>query len=166
MPQAKDRAYGLAAALTYWVFRCRDRAKSPAMGTKTWTFLEASIQSCAEISTCLEDYLQLLSARLMAHLRPAELGVIVRPQQRILRVSQDGKEVIELNADQTLVFEGWRDLLERAEGDGFTEFDILELCRTRAAIIQVIVRLRFEQDRLLGQDLPIEVEAEDVDAEL
>lgn len=164
MPQAKDRAYGLAAALTYWVFRCRDRAKSPAMGTKTWTFLESSIQSCAEVSTCLEDYLQLLSTRLAAHLRPAELTMIVRPQQRILRVSQDGGEVIELNADQTLVFQGWRDLLERAEGDGFTEFDILELCRTKATIIQVLVRLRFEQDRLLGQDLPIEIDAEAVDA--
>jgi hypothetical protein len=37
---AADSAYGLATALSYWVFKCRDRAKSPAMGTKTWTFLE------------------------------------------------------------------------------------------------------------------------------
>lgn len=165
MPQAKDRAYGLAAALTYWVFRCRDRAKSPAMGTKTWVYLESSIQNSAEVSTSLEDYLQLLSNRLLSHLRPAELTWIVQPKQRILRVSDDGSEIIELNADQSLVFQGWRDLLERAEGDGFTEWDVLELCRTRAAIIQVLVRLRFEQDRALGKENPeetIEVEAVDV----
>jgi len=75
----KDSAYGAAAALTYWVFRCRDKQKSPAMGTKTWTFLESSIQNSAETATCLEDYLQSLSDRLISHLRPAELTWVVYP---------------------------------------------------------------------------------------
>ena len=71
--QCKDHAYGVAAALSYWVFRCRDKSKSPAMGTKTWTYLESSIQNSAEISTCIEDFLQILSNKLIASLRPLNL---------------------------------------------------------------------------------------------
>jgi hypothetical protein len=39
IPQTRDKSYGVAACLTYWVFKCRDRKKSLAMGTKTWTYL-------------------------------------------------------------------------------------------------------------------------------
>ncbi len=158
----KDSAYGAAAALTYWVFRCRDKQKSPAMGTKTWTFLESSIQNSAETATCLEDYLQSLSDRLISHLRPAELTWVVKPSQRVLRVSQDGATVQELDSDQELILIGWRDILEQLKPDGFSEWDVLELCRRKASIIQVLVRLRFEDDRLLGKETVeefLEVEA-------
>lgn len=162
-----DSAYGLAAALSYWVFKCRDRSKSPAMGTKTWTFLESSIQNSAEVSTTLEDYLQRMANALISHLRPAVLTGIVQPQQRILRINSDMSEIQELTQDEALVFVGWRDLLAEIAKDGFTEWDVLELCRTRSAIIQVLCRLRFEEDRALGQDVPddadvIEVEASNV----
>ena len=162
---ASDSAYGLAAALSYWVFKCRDRAKSPAMGTKTWTFLETTIQNSAEVSTTLEDYLQRLVNALISHLRPAVLTGIVQPEQRILRVNADLSEIQELTQDEALVFVGWRDLLQQIAKDGFTEWDVLELCRTRAAIIQVLCRLRFEEDRALGQDTPddaIDVEVANV----
>lgn len=162
MPQCRDHLYGVSAALTYWVFKCRDRRKSPAMGTKTWTYLESSIRNCAEISSTLEDYLQRLADKLMAQLRPVELTKIIQPQQRILRVNQDGSEILEIDADQQLIFSGWLDLVEAIAPDGFTEWDVLELCRTKAGIIQVICRLRFEEDRVLGMDEPeefIEVEA-------
>jgi len=46
--QCKDRAYGLAAALSYWVFKCRDRRSSPAMGTKTWTYRSDRLMKCLE----------------------------------------------------------------------------------------------------------------------
>lgn len=160
-----DSAYGLAAALSYWVFKCRDRGKSPAMGTKTWTFLESAIQNSAEVSTTMEDYLQRLSNALISHLRPAVLTGIVQPEQRILRVTADLSEIQELNQDEALVFVGWHDLLDAIAKDGFTEWDVLELCRTRAAILQVLCRLRFEEDRALGQDAPedtIEVEVSHV----
>lgn len=159
--QCKDPAYGVAAALTYWVFRCRDKGKSPAMGTKTWTYLESSIQNCAEISTCLEDYLQQLCDRLQSHLRPQELIWVVQPNQRILRINTDLGEIQELQQEAALNFQGWRDLLEEIKPFGFNEWDVLELCRTRSSIIQVLVRLRFEDDRALGKSEPeeaIEVE--------
>ena len=155
--QCKDRAYGLAAALSYWVFKCRDRRSSPAMGTKTWTYLESSIRNSAEISTALEDYLQHLADKLHAHLRPAVLTGIMQPEQRILRVNADGSELQELEADQSIVFVGWRDLLSAIAPDGFTEWDVLELSRSKAGIIQVLCRLRFEEDRALGQDTPDEI---------
>ena len=161
MPQTRDRLYGVASALSYWTFKCRDRRKSPAMGTKTWTYLESSIRNCAEISSTLEDYLQRLADKLVSQLRPVELTKIVQPQQRILRVNADGSEIMEMDADQALIFTGWLDLIEAIAPDGFTEWDVLELCRTKPGIIQVICRLRFEEDRALGIEEPeefIEVE--------
>ena len=163
--QVKDKCYAMASALTYWTFKCRDRSKSPAMGTKTWTYLESSIRNSAEISTCLEDYLQHLCDKLQSHLRPAELTKILQPEQRIMRVNADGSEIQELDSDQSLIFLGWQDLLIDIATEGFSEWDVLELCRTRASIIQVLCRLRFEEDKKLGQDTPDdiwEVEAKNV----
>ncbi|MFM6005876.1 MAG: hypothetical protein ACKPA7_19570 [Sphaerospermopsis kisseleviana] len=163
--QTRDKSYGMAACLTYWVFKCRDRKKSPAMGTKTWTYLESSIRNSAEISTNLEDYLQRLCDKLCSQLRPVELTKIIQPTQRILRVNDDATEIKELPIDQNLVFMGWLDLLNDIAPQGFTEWDVLELLRTKAGIIQVLCRLRFEEDRALGMDEPeefIEVEATSV----
>ena len=156
IPQTRDKSYGVAACLTYWGFKCRDRKKSPAMGTKTWTYLESSIRNSAEISTNLEDYLQRLCDKLCSQLRPVELTKIIQPTQRILRVNEDATEIKELPIDQNLVFMGWLDLLADIAPDGFTEWDILELLRTKAGIIQVLCRLRFEEDRALGLDEPEE----------
>ena len=126
------------------------------MGTKTWTYLESSIRNSAEISTNLEDYLQRLCDKLCSQLRPVELTKIIQPTQRILRVNEDATEIKELPIDQNLVFMGWLDLLADIAPDGFTEWDILELLRTKAGIIQVLCRLRFEEDRALGLDEPEE----------
>jgi len=155
--QAKDKSYAMASALSYWVFKCRDRSKSPAMGTKTWTYLESSIRNSAEISTCIEDYLQHLCDKLQSHLRPNELTKILQPEQRIMRVNSDGTEIQELDSDQSLIFLGWRDLLTDIALDGFTEWDVLEVCRSKSSIVQVLCRLRFEEDRALGQDTPDDV---------
>lgn len=147
---ARDSAYGCAAALSYWAFRCRDKNKSPAMGTDTWTRLTSSIQNAAEISTNLEDYLQQLSNLLISNLRPKELIWIVQPAQTIVRIN-DLDEIQEFDSDQQLAFYSWRDMLAAIASDGFTEWDVLELCRTKAEIIQVLCRLRFEVDRALGK---------------
>lgn len=148
--EARDGCYGAAAALSYWVFRCRDRAKSPAMGTSTWTFLESSIQNAAEVSTTIEDYLQKLSDSLIAHLRPKELVWIVQPDITIQRVMNTG-EILELDIDQDLPIYSWSEIIQAIAPEGFSEWDVLELCRTKAAIIQVLCRLRFERDRAIGR---------------
>jgi hypothetical protein len=113
----------------------------------------------------LEDYLQKLATALQSHLRPAVLTGIVRPSQRILRVNEDLSEIQEITTDEALVFVGWRDLLNSIAPDGFTEWDVLELCRSRAGIVQVLCRLRFEEDRAIGDDTPddvLEVDAVEV----
>lgn len=160
--EARDGCYGASACLSYWVFRCRDKQKSPAMGVKTWTFLESAIQNSAEVSSTLEDYLQNLSNQLIANLRPAELTWIVQPTERIIRVG-NGDEILEIDSDKQLNIYSWRDILSSIAMEGFSEWDVLELCRTKASIIQVLCRLRFEVDRALGketvEELSIEVEA-------
>jgi hypothetical protein len=60
---------------------------------------------------------------------------------------------------------GWLDLLADIEPHGFSEWDVMELLRTKTGVIQVICRLRFEEDRSLGLDEPeefIEVEVTNV----
>lgn len=161
---ARDSCYGASAALTYWVFRCRDKTKSPAMGTKTWTFLESAIQNSAEVSTTIEDYLQHLCNQLVSNLRPSELIWIVQPSSKIIRVNDIG-EIQELNTDQSLNFYSWRDILNTLSIDGFSEWDVLELCRTKASIIHVLVRLRFEMDRALGKEQIEEINTIDVEVE-
>lgn len=131
------------------------------MGTTTWTFFESSIQNSAEISTTIEDYLQNLCDKLVAHLRPKELIWVVQPSQIIVRVADTG-EIQEMEADQNLALYSWQDMIRAIAPEGFKEWDVLELCRTKAAIIQVLCRLRFEQDRALGkaelsEDTTIEV---------
>lgn len=148
---ARDGCYGAAACLSYWVFRCRDRQKTPAMGTKTWTFLESSIQNSAEVATTIEDYLQSLSSQLVANLRPAELLWIVQPQEKIVRIDGEGN-IQELVADQKLAIYSWKNIIESIAPEGYGEWDVLELCRTKASIIQVLVRLRFEMDRALNKE--------------
>lgn len=149
--EARDACYGASAALSYWVFRCRDKQKSPAMGTKTWTFLESAIQNSAEVSTTTEDYLQHLSNQLISHLRPSELVWIVQPTEKIIRINELG-EIQELDSDQNLNIYSWQEIIKSVAIEGFSEWDVLELCRTKASIIQVLCRLRFEQDRALGKE--------------
>jgi len=148
--EARDSGYACAAALSYWVFRCRNRQKSPAMGTSTWTFLESSIQNAAEVSTTIEDYLQKLCDSLIAHLRPAELVWIVQPEITIQRVTKDG-EILQLDVDQSLPIYSWTEMINALAPEGISEWDVLELCRTKAAIVQVLCRLRFERDRAIGK---------------
>lgn len=149
---AKDSCYGCATALAYWVFRCRDKSKSPAMGTATWTYFESSIQNSAEISTTIEDFLQYLANKLISNLRPKELIWIVQPTEKIVRINEVG-EILELESDQNIdSFYSWQNMLEAIKPDGFSEWDVLELLRTKASIIQVLARLRFEQDRALGKE--------------
>ena len=155
--EARDSAYGAAAALSYWVFRCRDRGKSPAMGKSTWTFLESSIMNASEVSTTIEDYLQRLSTSLIAHLRPKELVWIVQPESTIQRVMASG-EILQLDVDQDLAIYSWSEVINAIAVDGYSEWDVLELCRTKAAIIQVLCRLRFERDRAIGHADQLEEE--------
>jgi hypothetical protein len=154
---ARDSCYGASAALSYWVFRCRDRQKTPAMGTKTWTFLESAIQNSAEISTTLEDYLQNLSNQLIVNLRPSELIWIVQPTHRVIRVDDLG-EIQERDTDRELNIYSWRDILKVLATERISEWDVLDLCRSKPSIIQVLCRLRFEADKALGKENIIEVE--------
>lgn len=160
--QARDRLYGASAALTYWVFKSRDRRKSPAMGVKTWTFLESSIQNAAMSASAIEDYLQNLCNLLQSRLIPEVLVSIVKPEVKLVRFNTETKEIIEKNQQNIIYGYGWGDILIDISSQGFSEWELLELCRQKPAIVQVLCRFRFEEDRETNQDTPnevIEVEA-------
>lgn len=162
--QASNSCYAVAALLSYWVFDCRDRKRSPAMGTDTWRYLESSIRNSAEISANLEDYLQNMCDKLQSHLIPERLTRILHPSQQISRFGEGQIETFGTEVFPAII--GWQDLLGVVGPDGFTEWDILELCRAKPAIIQVLCRFRFEDDKVLKsvgalEDV-IEVGAENV----
>jgi len=163
----KDPETALASALSYWVFRCRDKNKSPAMGLKTWTFLQSSIQNSAIPAKTIDDYLCLLARKLMAlHLSPLEWGRIIAPEQTILRAKRklDGTlEIQTLDSDQqnaALLWRSWEDILLEM---GIKQRRVLLLCRDKAFLIATYCRVRFEEDRALNQpETAIEVEVSDV----
>ena len=170
MSQTRDYKYACAAALSYWVFRCRDRKRSPAMGTKTWTYLESSIENASQAANNIEKFLANLQNALVSSLRPAELLFVIGAHvesQTILRLQNSTNELMELPSDQanpTLTSWGWRDLVDDAcKNAKCREWHILDVCRQQSSIVQLCCRTRFEEDKLLGvPDDVIEVEAEEI----
>lgn len=159
----EDKKIALAAALTYWVFRCRDKGKTPAMGVKTWEYLTSSIKNAAIPAATLEDYIEGLCSKLATtNLRPKELTWILKPNQTIRRINSDG-EILEIDADQgkeELIFESWVNLLNSLAPQGITARHILNECRQKPHVIATYVRVRYSEDKALGKE-----EIEDIEVE-
>ena len=140
--ETEDRVTALAAALSYWAFRCRDKAKSPAMGLKTWEYFQSSIQNAAIPSRNIDDYLENIAKKLIVpHLNPREWTRII--------------------TGQTAQWVGWQDILNSLKSEGISDRHILKMCREKSHIITTFCRVRFESDR--AQNIPDESEALDVE---
>lgn len=158
---SEDSVTALASALSYWVFRCRDKAKSPAMGLKTWEYFQSSIKNAAIPSRNIDDYIEALTNKLIvAHLNPKEWTRIISPNQVILRanVNADGglDDIKQIDSDQSLQWLGWMDILDTLKLQGIGERHILNACRSKPHIITTFCRVRFECDRALN--IPEETE--------
>lgn len=148
----EDVSTALAAALSYWVFRCRDRGKSPAMGLKTWEFFQSSIQNAAIPSRSIEMYIEGMARKLIVpHLNPREWMRIISPIQTTSRIKvtpivglDDGPVV---NAFDWL---GWEEILASLRSQGISDRHILNKCRTAPHIITALCRVRFEYDKELN----------------
>jgi len=162
-----DPVTALAVALTYWVFRCRSKTTSPAMGLKTWTYLQSSITNASLPARQVDDYIAGLCQRLIVpHLNPMEWSRIIAPKQRILRaqLNEDGtvrelQEMPELESYLPLQWAGWEDLMRM---HGISERQILALCRTKSYLVASYCRVRHEEEKALN--LP-ELETEAIDAQ-
>ncbi len=164
--ETENEAVALASAISYWVFRCRDKAKSPAMGLKTWEYFQSSIQNAAIPSRSVDDYIENLSKKLIvAHLNPKEWNRIISPNQVILRASLDPDgnigEIQQLESDQHLQWLGWQDILDSLKPKGIGDRHILNMCKSKPHIITTFCRVRFESDRALN--IPDEPETLDVE---
>lgn len=162
-----DKSTAIATAISYWVFRCRDKNKSPAMGLKTWEFFQNSIQNAAIPSRNLDDYIENLCKKLIVnHLTPKEWTRIIAPNQVILRasVNSDGSmgEIQQIDSDQHLQWWGWQDILNSLKPEGIQDRHILNVCKSKPHIIATFSRIRFESDRALN--IPDEPETLDVGA--
>lgn len=145
----------ISAALTYWVFRCRDKQKSPAMGLKTWEYLQSSVKNSAIPARTLEDYLENLAGKLVTpHLKPKELTFILQPSQTIQRINQDG-EILEFDADQNnlgLQFQSWRTIMQSVAPEGIGDRHVLQTCLKYPHLVTTYVRVRHEEDKAIGQE--------------
>jgi hypothetical protein len=136
------------------------------MGTKTWEYLQSSLTNAAIPSKTLEDFIENLCNKLIvAHLRPQEWTWIVSPTQRIQRIKETG-EILEFDTDQSdekLRFESWRSLMISLVAEGINDRQVLRTILDYPHIICTYVRLRFEEDRVIGksefEDEVIEVES-------
>jgi hypothetical protein len=167
IPQVEDKKIAIAAALTYWVFRCRDKSRTPAMGVKTWEYLRLSLTNAVIPSKTLEDFIENLCNKLIvAHLRPQEWTWIISPNQRIQRVKETG-EILEFDADQfdeKLRFESWRSLMLSLAPEGISDRHVLQTIYKYPHIICTYTRLRFEEDRAIGKSEFEEEEAIEVES--
>lgn len=151
----EDKPIALASALTYWVFRCRDKQRSPANGIKTWEYVQTSIENAAIPSRNLNDYIHYLSKRLVVPtLKPKEWTRLVQPQQVILRAAkaEDGNvgEIQQIDSDQSLVWESWEDIIKRWSIQfGITDRAVLRQCLEKSQIVALYVRLKHEEDKAL-----------------
>ena len=161
-----DKVTALASALSYWVFRCRDKARSPAMGLKTWEYYQSSIQNAAIPSRDIDSYLENLCKRLIVpHLNPKEWTRIIAPSQVVMRasVNADGSmgDIQQRDSDQHLVWLGWQDILNQLKPEGIADRHILAICRSKPHVITTFCRVRFEVDKALNTPDTIEVETID-----
>lgn len=159
--ETEDKATAIASALSYWVFRCRDKGKSPAMGLKTWEYFQSSIQNAAIPSRSIDDYIENLAKKLIvAHLNPKEWTRIIAPKQVILRasVNDDGSmgDIQQMDSDQHLQWLGWQDILNSLKPEGISDRHILNMCKSKPHVITTFCRVRFECDRALN--IPEETE--------
>lgn len=130
--QTEDEKLALASALSYWIFRCRDKTRSPANGLKTWEYLQSSIINAAIPSRSVNDYIETLTKRLIVpHLNPNEW----------MRIISNG----EILDDSHWV--GWENILESLKPFGVRERHIIDACREKSHIVATLCRVRHEQDR-------------------
>ena len=162
--ETEDKTTALASALSYWVFRCRDKGKSHAMGLKTWEYFQSSIQNAAIPSRNIDDYIENLAKKLIvAHLNPKEWTRIIAPKQVVLRatVNDDGSmgDIQQIDSDQNidLWWLGWNDILAKLKHThGISDRHILNMCKSKPHVITTFCRVRFESDRALN--IPEETE--------
>ena len=164
----EDRITSLAAALSYWVFRCRDNS-SAANGLKTWEYMQSSIQNAATPSRSLSDYLVNLSLKLsVPTLKPNIWRQIVQPNQVVLRaaVSEDGSlgDLQQFNKDQALAYQDWEQLIHQWRIEyGITERHVLRVCLNRPQIVTLYVRLKHEEEKLNWQNNTQENQGDTID---
>lgn len=174
-----NRIDAAAAALTYTVFKSRDR-KGPVTGTSMWSVLQSRIANSAETSNTIEEYIQSLATSIKSWFNPKELARVVHPDQRIFRVSADSSEILEFNSDSVGNIYGHWDLLTdvaKHQCDGFSSLDpagqaivlgdiereILKVCRKQYVIITMLCNVKHQLDKALGQD---SAEEEYIDVEV
>jgi hypothetical protein len=153
--QTEDSKTGFACALAYWCFVCRNKDKSPAMGIKTWEYFQSSLVNAAIPSTTLNDFLENFSKKLVVpHLNPVAFTKIINPQQRVIRINQDG-ELLEFETDQkqNLQWLGWESILNSLAPLGISDRHILGQCRNYPHVIAALVRLRHEEEKALKTNL-------------
>jgi len=155
--QANEKAIAMGAALSYWVFRCRDREKTPAMGVKTWEYLQTSIKNSAIPARTIDSYLENLSKNLVVagSLRPKDFSWIIQPNIVVLQAqkNEDGSlgEIKEFDTYQENPFLGWQQLLNDLKKEGIRERHIIKECREKPHIITTYVRIRYEEDKQIGK---------------
>jgi len=164
--KSTDPKISLATALTYWCFKCRKRNPPVVKPVDTWNYLKSSIANAATPSKNLNDYIENLGKKLLVpSLRPVEWTRIIRPKITIQRVVKEDGRILELYEDQEneeLLFYSWEDILIELAPLGITERHILKTCLKYPSVICAFARVRYEDDKAIGQEIELESETIDV----
>lgn len=134
IPGTNDPATAYAAAITYWVFSCRDKKRSRASGLDKWSRLQTCIQNAAIPAQTIDQYIAQLAERLtVPTLIPSRFSkMLANPEnQRSIWIGdRDGNELQQLTPDNNRgVFISPQELLRDLIVQGITERQILTRCK-------------------------------------
>lgn len=138
IPGCSDRATAFITVITYWTFRCRDLARSPASGINTWSYLQKAIEQAAIPSRTIARYQSILCDKLVVPAlypqklirllsNPASKNVILFGDKTDSGVPSNLRELTQENIER--VFVSPDDLLSDLQLQGISERHILGLAK-------------------------------------
>lgn len=170
-----DPATAYISSLTYWVFSCRDRNKTPAQGLEKWSYLGSAIQQAAVTAQSIEQYQANLADRLKAKSpvlsRYAKMLVHEENQRVILfgtKTEAGLTDLQEFSSHQALpIYASPADVLQDLLAQGIRESEILKIAKpTRLGGKPFVVQMYCQvADQVFGWQPPAE-EDETIDIEV
>lgn len=176
IPGTNDPAVALAAATSYWCWRCRDYGKFKNKAIwDVWRYFQDSIANSAVTAKTLEGYINNLAGKMHCQtLSVRKWNEIISPDLVVLRAKRnaDGSlgDLMEFDQAQSYpAFRSWNEILAQdLAPKGITERHILELLRPKEMspcsvtyLIATYCQARHEEDLIRG----VKEEEETIDTE-
>jgi len=154
------------AAVSYWIFSCRDLSKTPAKGLGKWSYLGSAIAQSGTISSTVDEYSANLASRLKtAAPIPSRFGEMLTHEEneRIVLFgtrTEDGlKDIVEPTpGSKSPILLTPADVLQDLLAQGIHESDIVRLAKPAVhGGMPFVIQMHCQvADQIFGYQAPTE----------